>query len=60
LVAKAQRGELTHLELEDLKSNFERNKALKYDATRKSEEAARLTNLDSSIRTLQQDLAEKA
>jgi replication fork clamp-binding protein CrfC len=50
---------LTHSELEKIKSTFEREKALKYDATRPSEEAKRLTNLDSSIRTKQQKRAEE-
>jgi len=59
LLKKAERWELTHTELEKIKSTFERKKALKYDATRTSSEQERLKNLDSSIRTKQQQRAEE-
>lgn len=54
LVTKAENGELTHTELEQIKSNYERNKSLRYDQTKSSEEATRQKNLDSSVRTFQQ------
>lgn len=59
LLKKAEQGKLTHMELEDIKSTFERKKALKYDALRTSTEQERLTNLDSAIREKQQKRAEQ-
>jgi len=56
-ITKAENGELSHAELDEIKSNFERNKALKYDASRTTTEQARLKNLDSAIRTKQQKRA---
>jgi len=60
LVEKAKKWELTHTELEDIKSTFERKKALKYDGTRTSEEKDRLTRLDSAVRVKQQKRASEA
>jgi len=60
LVMKAENGELTHIELEEIKKTFESKQSLKYDATRTSAEQERLKNLDSSIRTKQQQWAEEA
>lgn len=62
LLEKAKNGELSHIELEKIKSNFERNKNLPYQKslTKTSEESTRLKNLDSSVRTNQQKRAEEA
>lgn len=57
LAEKARNWELTQLELEEIKSTFEREQSLKYDATRTTAEQKRLKNLDSSVRTKQQKRA---